>query len=188
LQQERNQEHTMKRLLLLSLLVTSSAMAQYKIVGQDGKVTYTDQPPNDPKAKVTVMNLKGNVDESPLPYATAEAVKKNPVTLITSPKCAPCDSARTMLQKRGIPFAERTVYSSEDVLALKKTYGAETLPLLEVGSSRFNGFDGEAWNNALTSAGYPQAAKLPPTAQANKPTSLAPPPPAASTGAAPSQR
>lgn len=41
-----------------------------------------------------------------LPYEVAEAARKNPVTLYTSSNCSPCDTGRTMLTSRGVPFRE----------------------------------------------------------------------------------
>jgi hypothetical protein len=54
--------------LLLALLATGAASAQvYKIVGPDGKVSYSDRPPPEPNAKVSVMKPHGAAAEVALP-------------------------------------------------------------------------------------------------------------------------
>ncbi|MFD2451576.1 DUF4124 domain-containing protein [Ideonella paludis] len=49
-------------------LWASAVCAQYKVVGPDGTVTYTDRPPPDAKAQaVPVSGVGGRVDAANLP-------------------------------------------------------------------------------------------------------------------------
>lgn len=171
----------MKRVLpVLLLLCATGAQAQlYKWVGPDGKVSYSDVPP----AKATVPVEKkpvpgGSGANAALPYELAEAVKQHPVTLYTAAKCTPCDDGRVLLIKRGIPFTEKTVTSSEDMQKMRQAGGDKQLPLLVVGRNTMSGFETTAWSNTLTSAGYPVTSILPKNYQqaAAEPAAPAPPP------------
>ena len=138
------------------------AQSLYRIVGPDGKVTFTDQPPPATAKAVTTPSLKGSASEpAGLPYELRQATSKHPVTLYTTDKCKPCDSGRQMLSARGIPFAERTITSNDDAQALQRLSGANSLPFLTVGSKQFSGYSDGEWAQALDNAGYPAKSVLP---------------------------
>lgn len=162
---------------LMIALASGGAAAQqmYKWIGKDGKINYTDTPPpaSAKQTEIKAVTASGP-DTSNLPYELALAAKSNPVTLYTGLECAPCDSGRSFLMARGIPFAEKTVKTVEDGQQLKQAGGAGTLPLLVVGRTRQPGFEATGWGTVLTAAGYPETSKLPasyhnPAAQAAAP-------------------
>ncbi len=149
----------------LACLAALPALAQYKIVRPDGSVTYTDRPPIDPGVRVTTLgrNTQAQVAaaEVALPVELRQAVSRYPVTLYTGPDCAPCDSARRMLQKRGVPYSERTVTTEEDATALERAVGGRSIPALTVGAQPLRGFSEADWASYLDVAGYPRESKLP---------------------------
>ena len=54
-------------------------------------------------------------DEAQLPYATQQAMKTSPVTLYVSNNCGDlCADGRSLLQNRGIPYAERNAETNPD--------------------------------------------------------------------------
>jgi glutaredoxin len=165
----------MKRAFLLSLLMLCTAGAQaqmYKSVGPDGRVTYSDTPPAQGAGELRVNPSSAAAPD--LPYALAQAVKANPVTLYTAANCAPCASGRALLVARGVPYTEKTVSSNEDVAALKSVGGDAQLPLLIVGRAKQQGFEEGAWNGALTAAGYPASSMLPRSWRNPAPVAAAP--------------
>ena len=135
----------------------------YKWVGPDGKVNYTDTPP-PPSARSSEKKTlnEGNTVAANLPYALAQTVKKNPVTLYTMSDCTPCTQSRNLLTSRGIPFTEKTIQTPEDLAQLKKLGGSQ-LPFLLIGSSSEEGFEASQWNSRLTAAAYPETSQLPNT-------------------------
>jgi glutaredoxin len=149
--------------LLIFLLYTAGAHAQmYKWVGSDGKITYSDTPPPSTAKQVERKNLQeGGISVADLPFELAEAVRNNPVTLYTTANCGPCDLARNLLNRRGIPFKEKTVASAEDIAKLHDAGGQSQLPFMTVGRSKQQGFESGAWNSALSAAGYPETSILP---------------------------
>ena len=149
---------------LAALTASSHLAAQqlYKSIGADGKVTYSDTPPPRSAKNVTTKILDGpEVATATLPYELAQAVQKNPVTLYTTSACAACDSARSFLSNRGVPFAEKTVTTAEDNVRLKRAGGTNSLPFVLIGRSKQVGFEGAAWATMLSAAGYPEQSKLP---------------------------
>jgi glutaredoxin len=163
---------------LLLLIALPAAAQLYKIVGPDGKVTYSDTPPPPSKTgKVERKNLAGGGNDVNLPYELAEAVKNHPVTLYTTSACAGCDEGRNLLRQRGVPFTEKTVSSNEDQVKLRQAGGDLQLPLLLVGRSKQRGYEPNGWQAALTAAQYPESNKLPSNYSWRAPEPAAPPPP-----------
>ena len=157
---------TALRLLPLAVLFASAPLyAQYKVVGPDGKVTYTDRPPAQATGKVTELGGRGGVaaENSTLPLELRQAASRYPVTLYASVgSCDPCDSARQLLRQRGIPYNEKSVQSQEDADALERLSGGRDAPSLSIGSQTLRGLAPEVWNSYLDAAGYPRESRLPP--------------------------
>lgn len=152
--------------VLISGTFSSPSQAQqvYRIVGPDGKVTFSDQPPPAAsKAKVTAAGAggAGGIATASLPFELRKVVNQYPVTLYTGANCAPCGSARSMLTTRGIPFAEKTVSTNEDQQALQRISGDSSLPFLTIGSQQLKGFSDAEWTQFLDAAGYPKSSVLP---------------------------
>jgi glutaredoxin len=152
---------------LLLLLCAASAQAQvYKWIGPDGKFIYSDTPPPNPAGRVEQRPLTGagsanGANSGDLPFELAEAIKNHPVTLYTTRNCIPCDEGRKLLGERGVPFAEKTVNSNEDIAQFRKVNSDGQLPLLTVGRQKELGFEASLWNAALSAAGYPETSRLP---------------------------
>ena len=180
----------------LFMLACASAPAQtvYRIVGPDGRVTFSDRPPTEPQAQAKPAKTPGaGSDEgnAALPYALREVAARYPVALYSSSNCAPCDSARQLLQARGIPFTEYTVSSAEDIEALQKLSGQNSLPFATIGRQHLPGYAEAEWTQYLDAAGYPKTSQLPPNYRRPPPTPLvaraaAEPAAAASAASAPS--
>ncbi|NLZ41216.1 MAG: glutaredoxin family protein, partial [Comamonadaceae bacterium] len=75
--------------------------------------------------------------------------------------CAPCDSARQFLQRRGIPYRERRIAGDEDAQAFETALGARTVPALTIGAQRLRGWSEGDWSAYLDAAGYPRESRLP---------------------------
>ena len=179
---------------VLSLAASVSAQTVYRIVGPDGKVSFSDQPPpTSSKAKVTTAAPGGgSALNASLPFELKEVVQRYPVTLYTSASCSPCASARNLLVSRGVPFTERTVNSNEDGEALKRISGDTTLPFGTIGSQQLKGFSDVEWAQYLDAAAYPKTSVLPASYKPPAPRPLvaskAPEPaPAPAPAAAPAQ-
>lgn len=151
------------------------AQTVYRIVGADGKVTFSDKPPvNAEQGKVATTGV-GAAAANPttgLPFELRQVVAKFPVVLYTAPKCAPCDAGRTFLLGRGVPFNERTVTTAEDRDYLQRLTGDNSLPYLTIGAQRIRGLSDVEWTQYLDAAGYPKNSVLPATYKNAVPTPL----------------
>jgi glutaredoxin len=157
------------------VLAVAPAAALYKVVGPDGRVTYTDRPPADAQGRVTTLGANGSSSEAAdisLPYALGRVAARYPVTLYAAADCPPCDSARTLLQQRGIPYSERRVATEDDAAALQRLVGGRTLPSLTIGTQALRGFSASEWTSYLDAAGYPRESRLPSNWQAPVPAPL----------------
>ena len=151
-------------LLMITVLAVAPAHAQYKVVGPDGKITYTDRVPGAAYGKVTAINGRGGLAsaDASLPLELRQPVSKFPVTLyVTNGSCDPCDSARQLLRGRGIPYNEKQVVTVEDSDALERLSGGRDAPTLTIGAQTLRGLSSEVWNSYLDGAGYPRESRLP---------------------------
>jgi len=181
--------HAMRRAPLLALIAAGSAFAQYKVVGPDGKVTYTDRPPTSSQGKATPLSTRGgNAAAAPdanLPAELRQVAARYPVTLYTvASACELCSAARQLLRQRGIPYAEKQVQGPEDTEALERISGGRDIPTLSIGSQTLRGLASEVWASYLDAAGYPRESRLPANYQYAAPTAIAERAPAATARAA----
>lgn len=156
-----------KTVLAMSLaLAALPALALYKVVGPDGRITYTDRPPTDGSAKVVPMGAGSGpaaaaAEASLLPIELRQVSARYPVVLYTSADCPPCDSARQLLQQRGIPYVEKRAQTEEDGLALDRLMGGRTVPAVSIGPQQLRGLNVADWTAYLDAAGYPKESRLP---------------------------
>lgn len=147
----------------LAGITTPVAAQQYKVVGSDGRVTYTDRPPLASGDKLSTLKTKGPAAgvQAALPVDVREAVQRYPVTLYGSANCGPCDAGRQFLQQRGIPYVEKNVITGDDGAMLLRLTGGNDLPAITVGAQVVRGWSSEGWASYLDAAGYPRESKLP---------------------------
>jgi glutaredoxin len=163
------------------MLLASPAHALYKVVGPDGKVSYTDRPPIASNDKISTVKPNGAtaaVDNpaTSLPASLRQVATKFPVVLyVTTADCEPCNTSRSFLKERGIPYAERSVTTPEDSEAFKRIAGANDVPTLTIGSQVLRGFSGSEWAQYLDAAGYPPTSALPSGYKHAEATPLVPP-------------
>ncbi|MBK5203993.1 MAG: glutaredoxin family protein, partial [Polaromonas sp.] len=163
-------------IVLAGSLLSPVAQAQsvYRIIGADGKVTFSDQPPPASYAKVSAANVSstGAAASAGLPFELRQVATKYPVTLYTGANCAPCGAGRSLLTSRGIPFTEKTVTTNEDAQTLQRLSGDNSLPFMTIGSQQLKGFSDSEWTQFLNAAGYPPSSVLPASYRRPEPTPL----------------
>lgn len=173
------------------LLPAAAALAQYKWIDADGKVTYGDNPPRDAR-KLERLNAPAEAPGSTLlnlPFELRRAVENFPVQVYTTADCSPCQAGRELLRARGVPYEELTVATREDVELMRARGFGDMLPVITVGRNALRQLNPDEWNRALDAAGYPRTSMLPrswqnlpprPAADVTRPaaqgTSVPPPP------------
>ena len=153
--------------VLAALAGAAAAQQVFRIVGPDGRVTFSDKPPADGRAtpaQTVAIPGSGGANTAGLPFELRNVANRYPVVIYTGADCAPCAAGRTFLSSRGIPFSERTVTKNEDIEALKRMAGdGARLPMLTIGSQQLKGFSEPEWAQYLDAAGYPKTSQLPPS-------------------------
>jgi len=150
--------------LLLGLAaVSASAQGVYRIVGPDGRVTFSDQPPATADARAVGSTGASSVPDSAaqLPFQLRQVVARYPVTLYTAKDCAPCNSGRNLLNARGIPYTEKLINTPEDGDALRRLSSEASLPFFTIGGQQIRGYSDTEWTQFLDAAGYPKTSALP---------------------------
>ncbi len=159
----------MRKPLLISTLagalslVAVAAQAQYKVVGPDGKVTYTDRAPSPTEGRATPVGREpGRASDASLPFALRQVATRFPVTLYTTKECGEaCALGRSLLARRGVPYVERIAETNEDREAWPRIVGGSEAPVLKVGEQTLRGLAPPAWEETLDVAGYPRQSMLP---------------------------
>ena len=163
--------------LILALGVTAgTAAAQvYRWTDERGRLQVGDTPPPGARnvEKIAGRSRAAESDDAAEPYSLRRARENAPVTLYTTPNCELCGKARSLLNKRGVPFKEISVANEKGVEELKAAVGADAVPSIIVGGSVQQGFEEATYHGILDAAGYPKTGVAPPRSQQD-PT--APPP------------
>ncbi len=156
----------------LATLATAQAQQVFRQVLPDGRVIFTDRPPEPGARGVnTTGSATGSANNAgaglagsgnaALPFELRQVVQRYPVTLYTSKDCGPCSAARNLLTQRGVPFTERTVETNDDIAALQQLSGSNSLPFATIGTQQMRGFSDLAYQQYLDAAGYPKTSQLP---------------------------
>ncbi len=146
--------------LLAAMALNAAAQALYRWVDENGRVQYSDMPPPANVKNAQQKKLGDNlIQQDDMSFSMKAAIAKNPVTLYATNCGAACDDARALLNKRGIPFAERNPEKDPDAAeALQALIGVLEVPAIAVGSSdKYKGFTAAGWNRILNNAGYPSS-------------------------------
>jgi len=147
---------------LALLLASGLAAAQYKIIGPDGRVTYTDKPPTA-TTRPSGPNVGAAADGAAgaaMPPEVQKARGRYPVNLFSTRDCGPCDQARGWLKARGIPYSEYSVTSEADVKALISRFGDRNLPVVTFGRQVVRGYSAGELQSWADAAGYPAQSRL----------------------------
>ena len=161
-------------IVALTTTVGTAAAQIYRWTDGRGRLQVGDTPP--PGAR-NVEKIAGRArateSDSSEPYSVRRARENAPVTLYTTPNCELCGKARTLLNKRGVPFKEISVANGKGVEELKAAVGADAVPSIIVGATVRQGFEEATYHGILDAAGYPQTGVVPPRSQQDP---SAPPP------------
>lgn len=131
----------------------------YRWVDKAGAVHYSDQAPTERVKKLEQRKLDPNVIDGQTSYLLKDAASKNPVVLFGG-DCGPlCANAKSLLEKRGIPYTLKDPQKNKaDAEALNALTGAMELPVIKIGKDMIKGFEPAQWNTMLDEAGYPKSA------------------------------
>src|SRR6202790_5759451 len=124
-------------LLLISGLAAAQVQQVYRYIDVDGRVVYSDKPPPPGAKDAQAKRIGGNsIETSDLSFATAQAQERYPVTLYTFACGVICDSARGLINKRGVPHTVIDVSQSDGADRLKRLTGGLEGPTMKVGGQQ----------------------------------------------------
>jgi glutaredoxin len=156
-------------IVVMALLVGAQpalATKLYKWVDEYGNVTYKDTPPADESINYKEENISGGNGFGG--SAADEAAEKFPVVLYSTPDCNACNSARSYLQSRGVPFQDKNVQGNGELQQeLKKKAGEVSVPTILIGKKVMRGYVQSLLEGELDAAGYPKAGEAGGSSQAN---------------------
>ncbi len=126
----------------------------YKVVGTDGKITYTDRPPAEGKS--TTMQFV-DAPTTPLPesvlkyqaelrksmqgrLSAAKKIDSSDTTLFMATWCGYCTRAKAYLNAKGIRYQEVDIDTPAGARSFVEAGGSGGVPLLVIAGQRARGF------------------------------------------------
>jgi glutaredoxin len=138
-------------LLLAFVLYAQQAQAEiYKVIGADGKVSYTDKAPQDRTAKSETLKIQ-TWSGAPSVSSYNGSVRK--VTLLSAQWCGICRQAKAYMTSRKIAFEEWDIDRSDYARSKMRELGAKGVPVILVGKQKMVGFSPEGLDDMLQKAG-----------------------------------
>lgn len=144
---------TMRKATILLLLLLGVGQAQadiYKVVGADGKITYTDKEPQASGGKSEKLNIQ-TYSGTPAVSTLGMAVKK--VTILSAQWCGVCTRAKAYMKSHDIAFEEWDIDKSDFARAKMNELGARGVPVILVGKQKMVGFSESTLETMLKAAG-----------------------------------
>jgi glutaredoxin len=142
---------------IIAMAAVAAQAQPYRWVDEKGRVQYTDTLPPASAKNVEKVKLHENAIGRQPSYELSRATREAPIKLYTHPICKePCQLARELLAKRGVPFAEVVASDPGKLAELQKLSGAADVPVLVVGDQVEKRLSAEAYDRALDGAGYPR--------------------------------
>jgi len=130
--------------LLIFAIVSFHTQADiFKVIGPDGKVSYTD---TEPKAASTGKTERLKIQT----YSGAPAVSSingmaKRVTIFSAQWCGVCREAKSYMKTHNIAFEEWDIDKSEYAKSKLNEFKASGIPVILVGNQKMIGFSPEAF-------------------------------------------
>jgi glutaredoxin len=139
-------------LAALGVLADASAESVYKWKDAQGRIHYSNEPPpketNAAKVRLVIPSFGGPA------VVSGGGAGGSGVVVYGTQSCGYCKAARNYLAKRGIPFTDYDVETSEAGRAGYAELGGRGVPVILVGSQRMDGFNADRLGQMLSDAGY----------------------------------
>ena len=149
--------------IFLCAATSVHAETLYKVIGTDGRVTYTDRPPAD-RTSITalkftdapVTRLPESVLKNQAEFAkgmqnqsaqTKKIDASGPTTLFIASWCGYCTQAKAYLRTKGIAFRELDIDTPAGGRAYFEAGGQRGVPLIMADGKRLSGFSTGAYDH-----------------------------------------
>jgi len=141
--------------------LVSHADTLYKVVGPDGKITYSDKRPikGNVEKKLTFKNLpRTQLPASASSQSATGGTTKvtnnaktisGQVTLFTASWCGYCKQAKAYLASQSINYREVDIETQDGMAEFSQAGGSGAVPLLMAGKESLQGFSPEAYDDLL---------------------------------------
>lgn len=140
-------------LCLAAGLINGSAHAEvYKIVGADGKISYSDTPPANPDIKAQTLKIQTWTGS---PSVSTSGSRVGKVTMLSAQWCGVCKTAKNYMKSHNIAFEEWDVDQSDFARSKMRELGAKGVPVILVGAQKMVGFSPDRLESMIASAKAP---------------------------------
>ncbi|MEC5386226.1 glutaredoxin domain-containing protein [Uliginosibacterium sp. H3] len=153
--------------LLSACLLLTQGLAEaavYKVIGKDGKVIYTDEPPADGTnaRELRVQSYSGPAQQGKLSAQEDwQAILKRPAASNSAPPpvvmystdwCGYCKQARQYMRAKNIAFSDRDVEKDKSAQAQYAKLGGRGVPYFVIGRLTLAGFSQDSFDATLRDA------------------------------------
>ena len=137
-------------ILFTSFLLTCQTQAEvYKWRDANGKLHFSDSPPNDADAKkLDEKELASRISSftnvsvqiTPIDFGVNKQVNSNEVIMYSTARCRYCAKARAYFAEHGIDYIEKKIDESKAYRKEFDDFGGKGVPVIFAGKYRMNGF------------------------------------------------
>jgi len=138
----------------------------YRVVGPDGRITYTDQAPQGKSTSVKEVSIPSYPEpqrwQAPAPTSgatspsssrgEASASPANELVMYASQSCGYCKQARSHMKAKGIAYREVDVGKDKAGAAEFARLGGKGVPLFSLGRQTLAGFSADSFDAFLRSS------------------------------------
>jgi glutaredoxin len=149
-----------------ALLSSTSEAQMYRVVGPDGRVTYTDQAPQGKGTSVKEVNIPSYPEpqrwQAPTPTSEAASTSSskgeapaspsNELVMYSTQSCDYCKQARSYMRARSIAYREVDVGKDKAGAAEFARLGGKGVPLFSLGRQTLAGFSADSFDAFLRSS------------------------------------
>ncbi len=141
-------ESVFQMVIVVLLILSDSASGEiYKWTDEQGKVHFTDSPPNKEKAEVLdeealakrISSYK-QVAVNIVPIDFGVNLQTNMLVMYTTTRCGYCAKARRYFAKKDIAYIEKNITTSEGYRSEFKAFGGKGVPVIFAGKYQMTGF------------------------------------------------
>jgi glutaredoxin len=131
---------------VLLFIVSGGTFAQiYKWVDEDGNVHFSSSPPPNGTAETVKPRVTNTYSSPDIRTTTGDepsATKVNrKVVMYSAVWCGTCKTAKNYFRRKGIPFTEYDIETSDKGRRDFKRLNGTGVPIILVGKQRMNGFN-----------------------------------------------
>lgn len=135
---------------ILGVLISATCHSEiYRWVDEDGKVQFSDRPPDDAQSDVIDTSVVNSYTSVSYEKVTGLGIQTDRLIMYSAEWCGVCTRAKRYLASNGVNYVERDIDKSKSARTSYDKLGGSGVPIFIYGDKRMNGFSESGLENLL---------------------------------------